>query len=794
MWRGDEKWIMASYFPAEQRSFSEIRRKFVQDLHGVAANQAQGIAFVTNQALSLSERNSLTDTVPCGSEIYHLERICVILDAPQMAELRERFLNISASSEAKAYADFVRDLREATAGDHGLPIVTPLYAATRLTDPLVGRTAELALLKSFLADDSSAGVLAVTGLPGVGKTALASAAAAIAVKHFTGGAVRVDFRAHESHLTDSVGPHRVFGVLLQALGHAEIADDSSVHSAQYHALLHERELARRPVLLLFDDVLDARQVLPLLPNQSMHRVIVTSRHEIGPRLSAETLNLSPLPGDTAVQLLANSRNGMGHAEHHAKEDLIHLAHLCAGLPLALNVVKATLVAFPNLSPGELADELQAEATRLEGLQYEDAAVRGVFRSSYVRLTSEVSRAFRFLSLHPGGHISSNALEHLADIGSTDAKRLLRQLRVANLLESVDGNLWRMHDLLRLFAREELALAESEHDRRDAFNRLLMQYQRRVDQFNAWINGMGEPEPGDLLDSRTSALVWMDGERVALVGAVAAALELELFDGAWHLGNSLVPYLSLRREYETTLGLLGLAQKAAERLADNLKIAVTLNNSALTLSSLRRFDEAVRTHQRALKALRELPLGDRWEEESTVLVGLAEALRRRGDVAASIGPLRRAIRYHQEQGRPFASGFALTNLGIAYRESGQYRNAVHALSMALPIHRANGARWAEASTTAQLATAISQSGDPKTSLAIFDDAMSAYKDVRDERGEASVYMNKGLALMFMSAYPAAQEALESARQGFVSIRDKDGELMAVHNLAQLMRRLDDSPSG
>ena len=50
-----KRWIGAVYFPRGQQSFSDIKEKFAHDLDGVKANNAEGLAFVTNQELRLGE-------------------------------------------------------------------------------------------------------------------------------------------------------------------------------------------------------------------------------------------------------------------------------------------------------------------------------------------------------------------------------------------------------------------------------------------------------------------------------------------------------------------------------------------------------------------------------------------------------------------------------------------------------------------------------------------------------------------------------------------------------------------
>jgi hypothetical protein len=96
--KNGKRWIMASYFPRGQQSLREIEKKFLLDLKGVAANGAEGMAFVTNQELTLAERRGLVATVDKPIDIFHLERVATILDRPEMAPVRAQFLGIDPVS------------------------------------------------------------------------------------------------------------------------------------------------------------------------------------------------------------------------------------------------------------------------------------------------------------------------------------------------------------------------------------------------------------------------------------------------------------------------------------------------------------------------------------------------------------------------------------------------------------------------------------------------------------------------------------------------------------------------
>jgi hypothetical protein len=102
--KAGKKWILAVYFPRGQQTYKDIKKKFKSDLRGVGKNGSDAMVFVTNQELTLSERERLRGIPPAGStvEIYHLERIAQKLDSPELYGVRLEFLDIQMSKEEQA--------------------------------------------------------------------------------------------------------------------------------------------------------------------------------------------------------------------------------------------------------------------------------------------------------------------------------------------------------------------------------------------------------------------------------------------------------------------------------------------------------------------------------------------------------------------------------------------------------------------------------------------------------------------------------------------------------------------
>lgn len=95
-----KRWIGAVYFPRGQQTFSDIKAKFTHDLSGINANRVEGLAFVINQEIRLSERKILAEIVPeIDVQIYHLERVASLLNTPSCYGIRMEFLDIEMSKE-----------------------------------------------------------------------------------------------------------------------------------------------------------------------------------------------------------------------------------------------------------------------------------------------------------------------------------------------------------------------------------------------------------------------------------------------------------------------------------------------------------------------------------------------------------------------------------------------------------------------------------------------------------------------------------------------------------------------
>ncbi|MEV8594691.1 BTAD domain-containing putative transcriptional regulator [Streptomyces sp. NPDC052012] len=299
-------------------------------------------------------------------------------------------------------------------------------------------------------------VAVLTGMPGVGKSALALQVAHQVAERFSDGQLYVNLHGATPGMTP-LAPAQALAALLRDLGTEP--RDIPEHPDAAAALLRSR-LAPTRTLLVLDDAAGAAQIRPLLPAGPGCAVIVTSRSPLTALDGAARFPLAPLSDEDSAALL---RAVSGRADLEPGHPLVALT---GRLPLALRVVAARLAARQALTPDALAGQLTACASRLPHLEYDDLSVRRSLAVAHDALAASDRQADRDAALalrHIGAlDLPGYGAPLLARLTGTDAHRaeaaLDRLVDVALLEETAYGR-YVPHDLVRDFARE-LAAADA----------------------------------------------------------------------------------------------------------------------------------------------------------------------------------------------------------------------------------------------------------------------------------------------------------------------------------------------
>jgi DNA-binding SARP family transcriptional activator/Tfp pilus assembly protein PilF len=566
----------------------------------------------------------------------------------------------------------------------------------------VGRAAELADLTRMLdragtQRPRTAVISAISGMGGVGKTALATHWAHQVAGRFPDGQLHVNLRGYDPG--QPMAAADALARFLRSLGVAEqdIPAETGERAARYRSLL-----ASRRMLIMIDNAMDAEQVRPLLPGSPSCAAIVTSRDTLAglvARDGASRLDLGLLPPGDAAALLRALVGQRVEAEPGAT---LVLAGYCARLPLALRVAAERAAASPGASLAHVASELADEQERLDRLDAAGdrvSAVRAVFSWSVRHLDDEAAHAFPLLGLHPGPDFDAYAAAALADTTLRQARRLLDRLSRAHLIEAAGPARYRMHDLLRAYAADLVADTSSERDRAPALTRLF-DYYLATAAVAARTLFRGDPDQPALpqavgvmppVCSPAAALTWLDTHRSTLVAVAAHAADHGWPGYAIGLAATIFRYPDVGY-FTDAAAMHGHARRAAVRAGDRAAEAAALTMLGVADAVRGRLVHATSHLEQALSLCREE--GDR-AGEARALGNLGRADYCQGRYQRSAENHREALAIYLELGDRAGEASELHALGIVELRQGRYEQADERLRQSLAFFRAAGLRSGEA---------------------------------------------------------------------------------------------------
>ncbi|GAB4008958.1 hypothetical protein GCM10029992_66740 [Glycomyces albus] len=211
------------------------------------------------------------------------------------------------------------------------------------TARFTGRDEQLAALDQALAA-GGAGSAVISGMGGVGKTALAVHWAHRVAAEFPDGRLYLNLRGFDPAAPEA-DPGPALGAALRALG---VEPDRVPADIDEQTGLYRTVLADRKILVVLDNVRDTRQARPLLPSSPGSFTVITSRDPLLGLVvgGARPIPLQALTGDESQRLLNRFGTTGVDADSRAGRRVLRI---CGGLPLALSLVGAWVAARPQAS-------------------------------------------------------------------------------------------------------------------------------------------------------------------------------------------------------------------------------------------------------------------------------------------------------------------------------------------------------------------------------------------------------------------------------------------------------------
>ncbi|MFE7835001.1 BTAD domain-containing putative transcriptional regulator [Streptomyces sp. NPDC057474] len=201
----------------------------------------------------------------------------------------------------------------------------------------------------------------ISGMPGIGKTALAVHWAHKVAGRFPDGRLHVELRGFDP-VRAPLDPAAALRGMLAALG---VPPAQMPGRADSLAGLYRSLLAGRRLLVVLDDAADTEQVRPLLPASPGSLTLVTSRNGLAGLIAsgAHPLRLDlPSSADARAMLAAHLGQDRPASEPEATDEIVTR---CGRLPLALAIAAARATGRPNVPLSALAAELRHSRDSLD---------------------------------------------------------------------------------------------------------------------------------------------------------------------------------------------------------------------------------------------------------------------------------------------------------------------------------------------------------------------------------------------------------------------------------------------
>lgn len=625
------------------------------------------------------------------------------------------------------------------------------------TADFAGRSEVINQLEDFAlagASRRAARVAVIQGSPGIGKSAVAvHVAHRLAEGHFPDGQLYCDLGGSRDQPTT---PGEVLGRFLRALG---MPGPSIPDAPEERAEIYRSLLADKRMLVLLDDAAGESQLPLLLPGAGNCVVFVTSRVRLTGLPGARIFDVDVMNFEEAHLLLCNviGRERVT-AEPAAAATLIQLV---GGLPLALRILAARLAARPKWSLAWMLERLSDERRRLDELAHGDLMVRASLALTYDNLEPAGQQLLRLLG---GLEFSSLPRWVAAALLNEDFDRaldLLEALVDVHMLEidsiDLDGSSrYRLHDMIRLFAREQLEAEEPPQVRvagltrvSDGWLSMASEAHRRVYGGDYTIVHGRSPtwqvDRGYLDAVLTDPLSWFEAERLNLSSAVSMAAAAGLTEHCWDLAVTLV-----------TLYELGGAPGAWEQ-----------------------------THLVALAQAE--AAGDR-RGAAVVRCSISSLQLSRNQPAAAREPAKAALEVFLELGDLHAQAMARRNLALVDHFTGRPESAAEGYRRALVCFQAAGDPIGQAHVLAQLAQLELDEGELSSAEEHLNEALLICRDVDNRRVDAQIRYRLAGVMLAQQRYRRAEDLLIEALAAVRESRDLIGTSLILARLAELKATL------
>lgn len=672
------------------------------------------------------------------------------------------------------------------------PLLQPFLAPPNISG-FVGRDDLIQNLTEVVLQDGQICVL--YGMGGVGKTAVALQMAYNLRHMFPDGVLW----ANLERATDDKGHlnENVLNSILSAFAQGYGLDVREEEELNGRSAAVRNLLANKRALIILDNAHSSEDVFPLIPpSTSPCSLLITTRNrQTATDLKPVLFEVNPLSERENLALLQDI---VGQQRINAElPGAVRIVELVGGLPLAVKVIAGALAETESLTLLEYCELLMNESLR-QAYQIEEEVskeVRASFEMSYGRLPDDLKMIFTALGVFAGTDFSEEAVSAVVDMPLALVKRKLSRLDTLSLIEpggSVESlrflpdqksqYRYRLHPLLRQFAREKLALVSDAETYHQRVTNYFINY--------AHANGRRHHLLDEEWEDIRSALNWLNENKnwehlyVGLTGLTDAYLGVIGYldaRGYWQIAiewlEILLPTPIAKEDLYTKAELLFKVGAFAWRQANTYLAEAYLNQSwaliemlpdsekkLFLLAHLGEFmaqidlahgelQQALLWSERSIKALQSLNVEEAQHEQGYQHIRRAPILARIGERSAALDGVLEGLALLPVTATS-AQVSGLMSLGILNDLAGQTDKALSYWEEGVSLAAKLGDNRRLAGLWQNIGVAKAARGQINEAIHAYEKSLYYYEQINDVGGIAFVHSNLGFECLSLGDYDAA----------------------------------------
>ncbi|MEV6768337.1 BTAD domain-containing putative transcriptional regulator [Nocardia sp. NPDC051030] len=758
LWRGDPlSGVPGPWASAERARLRRLHRVLHEDLIDITVQRGDySRAIADLEALITGDPHSERLRGLMMTAMYRAGRRTEALDEYQ--RIRRLLVSEQGIEPGPALLELHRqilaDELPALAADTApIPVIAPKPA--QLPPDTSDFTGRQELVKELCAvlSGTPAPIVTISGMGGVGKTALALHVAHRIRDQYPDGQLYVDLQCAGA---DPAAPEHVLGAFLRSLGvqPREVPVGLAERAAQFRTAVSGLRM-----LLVLDNACDATQIMPLLPGDSGCAVLVTARRPFTALPGVRPAALRVLETDEAVELFARIVGAQRVALE--PEATRRIVELCGLLPMAVRIVAARVAARPRWTIVSEADRLAAERHDLDRFRVGDLALAAAFRAGYEQLPASAARAFRLLAAAALPDLPLAATAAVLDTVEPVAEDLCEELVDRGMLETTGRGRYHYHDLMRLYA-----VGFGVDTQVDALGRLLDYYLAtmktvlRVRHPGLRLRLAPTGHPGTRLADLESTREFLNVERRNLVTLYRLAAGGRPHHRAMAADLALTVAETMLATDATVDIEKALEELIAAAEADRNAVAAQRARLALAIAQVTEFGEPQRAARNVERLLAEVdPETEPWVAGSSHVCAGSLALHGNDPVRAATH-FAAALRHYRDGTSPECVRVAYSLLARAYSAAGRDRDSLAAAARAVVGDSHPGTRRNVMWALTEAAWVISD-GDADLGTRLFDAALRASRRAGSGRFESVVHARAALAHLTGGRLAQAAEHAERA---------------------------------